>query len=147
MMSCFLVLYNTVMREIKFRAWDKKRKLSREVASLELPVQSESENIVLMQYTGMRDRSGKDIYEGDILALGNEALKYYQNWVVEYNEAEGKFEASNQISSVRDFTFSDKDGITDSYLYVHVTDEKVYQVEVIGNIYEDPELLNVTSSP
>lgn len=74
-------------------------------------------DIKLMQYTGLKDKNGKEIYEGDILRnYGNDI----EDWVVSYEE--GKFI-----------------GIFDNVC------EDLYEIhdfEVIGNIYENPELIN-----
>jgi uncharacterized phage protein (TIGR01671 family) len=73
------------MREIKFRAWDKDSKRMRYAEDLigpggwviqfhgvplEIGIHGvfEPENVELMQYTGLEDKNGKEIYEGDIVA-------------------------------------------------------------------------------
>lgn len=57
------------MREIKFRAWDTETKeMSYDFLSKNwLKVCVESPYVELMQYTGMKDRNRKDVYEGDVV--------------------------------------------------------------------------------
>ena len=117
------------MREIKFRAWDKEENRMYDWPFIihhfddEIRVHKEGfgyihipmEDIDLMQYTGIEDKNGKEIYEGDILRA-----KMQGDWYVgEVNFGEGMW-------------FGAKD-----YLYQAVKNE----AEVIGNIYENPELI------
>ena len=124
------------MREIKFRAWDKVDKKVRKVMSLdfyntrqwEVTLANDGdvylryfEQIELMQYTGLKDKNGKEIYEGDVLfhpLQGRRKVFYpYSENVASY----GLRNIDNGFGS----TLQDSHAVW----------------EVIGNIYENPELL------
>lgn len=112
------------MRKFKFRAWYKKEKIMLNVID---EVYSEcfpydfikSKNLVPVQYTGIKDMNGKEIYDGDILFDGDK--KYYK--VVFEN---GSYRA--------EYT----DGFEEYSLDLI---DVAHCCEIVGNIYENPELL------
>jgi len=117
------------MREIKFRAWLKNEtghsymyKWNNEFFSDMSPVTGYGseldDDILLMQYTGLKDKNGVEIYEGDILR-------------VMYDDPEDE----DDIISV---TYTDTEDEIYNYEYVGWTIPvaKDIKVEVIGNIYE-----------
>jgi uncharacterized phage protein (TIGR01671 family) len=131
------------VREIKFRVWDKLYKIMREVLSIDFEKQkvicpprghefSEWYNqhlsfneVLLMQYTGLKDKNGKEIYEGDI---------------VETVTASGNPFGTIDVVRCQDGGFKLVDE-TDSLLPIYIGDKEVISIEVIGNIYENPELI------
>lgn len=111
------------MREFKFRAWYKKEKIMLnvigEVYSECFPYDfTKSKNLVLMQYTGLKDMNGKEIYDGDILS--NDERYYIVSF---YN---GSFRAEYA------------DGFEEYSLDLI---DVAHCCEIVGNIYENPELL------
>ena len=132
------------MREIKFRAWDGKRMLFMgkggdcgfELAGGEIFTLTEFEahkqDYPLMQYTGLKDKNGVEIYEGDIvLAIScfdaecdDEERRYQISW----GESAWVFKGERQW----------KDGIHD---WSSIENCETFKMKVIGNIFENPELL------
>lgn len=118
----------------KFRAWDKKSKVlslvgridffKRQVSILSPSYHSVGfENIKLMQSTGMLDKNGKEIYEGDILrTYDGELAKVVWNVSLGCWEAEFLDEIVD-LSEVADIQSNRSD------------------CEIVGNIYENRELL------
>lgn len=86
------------------------------------------DDIVLMQSTGMRDKNDREIFEGDILKVTN-----LSSWleVVSFNNNKAMF-VSKEI----------KREIEESPLY-DLFNTDIFEVEIIGNIYENPELAEV----
>lgn len=78
------------------------------------------------QYTGLKDSQQKEIYEGDILISNND--KHRLAWVISFND--GKYGVNN--------VFQGK--IKNEFYPVEQADLSYRRI--IGNIYENPELLN-----
>ena len=114
------------MRKLKFRAWDKRTNIMLSWGNLlhrynSLDCLSFS-FLDIMQFSGLKDKNGKEIYEGDILLYSNNALKNIVRPVV-YKW--GSF------------------GIEGVSKGTHICFGNLLKevIEVIGNIYENPELL------
>ena len=133
------------MREIKFRAWDKKWKRMLVVSELEfnnvsgklqgiltndpnlqgyggagVSIFTDLDQVDLMQYTGLKDKNGVEIYEGDIVRLS-------LGWITV--KAEVKYSGSQFIVDI--------DSVMSRSL-------DAYLVKIIGNKFQNPELLEVS---
>lgn len=114
------------MREIKFRSWNIKNG-SWDFDIDDLPVcdinyMQSKEIIILEQFTGLRDKNGKDIYEGDIYICDN---------------------SEPQIISFEESYDGDGRPFNGFMVYgVYSRSDENIDIEVIGNIHENPELID-----
>jgi uncharacterized phage protein (TIGR01671 family) len=142
--SLLVIRGGTDMREIKFRAWDDRPNgkcmldwitINQTAFNFKadrplLWTIFHTPGIVLMQYTGLRDKNGKEIYEGDI-------VKFYKNerhYVGEIKFENGCFDIIAYAPEPKSWR---------GKVFVGGILRGFQSVEVIGNIYEHPELLEV----
>jgi len=122
------------MREIKFRVWDrlyKKMKydddIGYEPGDLQVAFLSSffsDPNFEWMQFTGLKDKNGKEIYEADV--------------VRHFDEISGSVQWSGYGMGKNRWIPAYTDG---KRVLVRDADNVCEYVEIIGNIYENPELL------
>lgn len=147
------------MREIKFRAWSKesevmftnemlknaangmikiskealiKQGLNEAASNLQCGIflPTEDKDLVFMQYTGLKDKNGKEIYEGDIFKDCEGKIKLV---IWEDNGFKSKYTFKRRYQGEEWF----ENSITD----LGDTQSRRWGVEVIGNIYENEDLL------
>lgn len=124
------------MQPIKFRAWDKERNKWLDDASwlghfddfyftdINSVFEDFDKDIVLMQFTGLLDKNGREIYEGDIVDAPGHYGVGQVLWGVDHDGG---------------WVLKDKpNSIPGAFFLGHIPDS---DMEVIGNIYENPELL------
>jgi uncharacterized phage protein (TIGR01671 family) len=113
------------MRDIKFRAWDKEKKQMVDWEWLEIYLDGariideegkifDASDMPLMQFTGLTDKNGKEIYEGDLI--------------------------KDQNGDIREIVFEDGGfwcKYPDGQQFMPTEETR----EIIGNIWENPELL------
>lgn len=136
------------MKEIKYRAWDKQLKQMFEVESIHFPLGKSSgkdvvinnngeyewrsiDDIELMTFTSLYDTEGKEIYEGDVVAID------YENYCLYDNECQvtGQVVWSSDFAGYLLYNLNGLYEITSNEYY------EVLEVRVIGNIHEHPSLL------
>ena len=130
------------MKEIKFRAWDKEKKVM--IPAIHIFINwmwvvwenmrdglewnddlRSTKRYELMQYTWLKDKNGKEIYEGDIVEYSIEWGYWQQDYTI------------NRIVEYKEWHYNP---------FVHWHEEftqKTYPecCEIIGSIYENPELV------
>jgi uncharacterized phage protein (TIGR01671 family) len=142
------------MREIKFRAWDKEEKRMVEESEVMLwgngawgayregneewtsegvasPEPYTDNDMVLMQYTGLQDKKGNEVWEGDLLSLWDGSRILEVRW--------GRVGWVLFGDLFKRLGFLDGDECSEYH-----TKNYLRECEVIGNIYENPELAGGT---
>ncbi|EKQ17901.1 hypothetical protein LCAUCD174_2087 [Lacticaseibacillus paracasei] len=122
-------------REIKFRAWDKENKKMAQVSRIDFGpggIKYLVDDSVLLEYTGLTDMNGREIYEGDILKVTGEDGESYVATVKWFGD--------------EDYPAFDLEGIPSAWNYdanalATIFQNGVETCEVIGNIFEDKQLL------
>ncbi len=127
------------MREIKFRAWNKNKNKMYQVRGINFDNEdlwlkiNETQimganlfEVELMQYTGLKDKNGKEIYKGDILQFYNDV-----DYIIKPGYAKVVFK--DGAFCCKHFKYGTE--------YLANMDMSDMDITVVGNIYENPELL------
>lgn len=115
------------MRDIKFKCFCNESKVFLNVCheSMFRYLEDDGDDVILLQYTGLKDNNGVEIYEGDVLKV-NGVFKQIVSMEIKTSETRGHGECY----------FSVGIEIASGYGSTHKN-----QLEVIGNIHQNPELL------
>lgn len=138
----------------KYRAWNSETKeievfkTYEEISELFLALSADDGFYSIMQSTGLKDKNGQEIFEGDVLKFNDEWSEYCHEGYVD-----GSVEGVNYVEVVKGeacFEFG-KTRYPESSLFIHMEDEhlsfaelvndKDFEFEIIGNVYENQELL------
>lgn len=124
-------------REIKFRIWDVENNEMLKVQELDFeptfyggrivirPDQYndyfDTEDMILMQYTGLHDKNGKEIWENDIVEITRECI--YEKGIIIFKDGCFFIKSKENLLALYNCELSN------------------YKIKIIGNIYDNPEML------
>lgn len=164
------------MREIKFKCWqitgynfdekpiwgmiDAEDLSFEEFKPLVDLLVSDPESEVFLQYTGLKDKNGREIYEGDIVTfhyfyqslganLGAQESEHELTGIVKWQEY-GYGLSAIKGEHWRGYTgYDDGQGNSDFLLLAGMSESSIHEesFEILGNIYENPELLHSAQKP
>jgi uncharacterized phage protein (TIGR01671 family) len=128
------------MRDIKLRAWENENARNKmfewDIVKKDITSWLNCNDTIIMQYTGLKDKNGKEIYEGDIIIGSSQE---------ELNKPlrSGRYKV---IWEDAGFVASKIDGEgCDTWLFffrTNINSRPLTECEIIGNIYETPSLIN-----
>lgn len=143
-------------RIIKFRVWDNRTKemvidKNQQFDDLIIFIKGEliiSDRFTLMQFIGIKDKNGVEIFEGDVLRY-NYHIVYEESWkgsrenrdffgIVEYHDKILKIGYESDETRFVGFILCGCKETDEEYF---TTIPQLEDIEVIGNIYENPEFL------
>lgn len=115
------------MKKYKFRAWDKEEScwIKGDDPLLLATALGFPDSIVLMQFTGLTDKSGKEIYDRDVVKVDEDSI-YHEEYVA-LIDWDGGCSYSLISEEIGEYGLSNLTGLS---------------LEVIGNVWENPELLD-----
>ena len=157
-------------REIKFRAWDIKWEFMTAEVSLKDLAEGFAgiygEDKIVMEYTGLKDKNGIKIFEGDVVSIEHiyyegiaqyhsklkESFRKIGNYVCKYDE--GRFVFGNGFNNLeihnfwkwsqeKEFYYASGDFVKENDRFGHFSKQYFRFLALEGNKFENPELLEV----
>ena len=142
------------MREIKFRGWVKENQKMVRITGFDFDDKYgeweyedgenyciSQEHIELMQYTGLKDKNGKDIYEGDIIKFSWKKHVGLVKFGIAYSTADDLYSVEQSLCYYVEWFVQQREKALTEGLGNEEGGTESKDIEIIGNIYETPELL------